>query len=75
VKRRWEPRWKWIARLAESVEAKRRRLAERIDQALLAPDPREALRALLELTRETLALVPPRIDLAGARAGVERVTG
>lgn len=73
VNRLWEPQWKWIRQLVDSLDSKPPRLVERIDEALLAADSLGALRASLELTRDSLALVPAGIDVAGPRAGVERL--
>lgn len=67
VNRRWEPSWKRVPQLLESLAIKPERTPHRIDEALLEPDPRRALRLAFELGRDTLALVPPEIDVERPR--------
>lgn len=72
LNRRWEPpRWKWSSHYAETLEVAPPRLSERIRAALVEPDSLAAVRAMLELLRDTLELVPASIDVRAARRGIE----
>ena len=72
LNRRWEPpRWKWSSHYAEALDLAPPRLSERIRAALLEPDSLAAVRAMLELLRDTLELVPASIDVRAARRGIE----
>ena len=73
VNHRWEPTWKWTARRVDELDAKPPRAAERIEAALVAPDPVAAVRAMAGLARETLELVPPDVDVALARRNLDEV--
>jgi hypothetical protein len=66
LNRRWEPSWKRIALLVEPLPLKPERVAERIEEALLEPQPVRALGRLLELAREVVDLVE-QPDVATAR--------
>jgi hypothetical protein len=73
LNRRWEPpRWKWLDAYAAGLEVAPDRLAERVVAPLVEDDAVAAVRALAELVRDTLALVPPEFDVAAARRGTER---
>ena len=61
-----QPTTKRLAARVEPLAIKPDRLAERIDEALVEPDPRRALQILTELQLETVQLAPsgPNIDRA-----------
>lgn len=72
LNRRWEPpRWKWLAYHVSTLEVAPPRLAERVVSVLLESDAMLAVARMLELVRETLALVPDEFDVSAARAGIE----
>lgn len=72
LNRRWEPpRWKWVGFHAATLEVAPPRVAERITAALLEADAVLAVARMLELVRETLALVPDTVDVGAARAGID----
>jgi hypothetical protein len=66
VNRTWQPTTKRLAARLEALPVKPDRMAERIDESLVAQDPRHALRALTALQLETLELAPsgPNVDRA-----------
>jgi hypothetical protein len=66
LNRTWQPTTKRLAARVEPLAIKPDRLAERIDAALVEPDPRRALLAMTELQLETVRLAPsgPNIDRA-----------
>jgi len=71
LNRRWEPpRWKWLAHHIEGLSLAPPRLEERLVRALLEPDSVAAMRSMLELARDVLALVPPEFDVDAARRGI-----
>jgi len=73
LNRRWEPpRWKWATTFAASLELAPDRLGPRLVEPLVEPNALAAVRAMLELLDETLALVPPELDVEAARRGTER---
>ena len=72
LNRRWEPpRWKWLTHYASDLAVAPPRLAERVVAALLEPDAVAAARAVDELLREALALVPADVDVEAARRGTD----
>jgi hypothetical protein len=60
------PTAKRLAARVEPLAVKPERLAERIDEAFAASDPRTALRLMTELQLETVRLAPrgPNVDRA-----------
>lgn len=73
LNRRWEPpRWKWLRHHAASLDDAPSALADRIVAALIDPDAVAAARAMLELLRDTLALVPDDFEVGAARRGTDR---
>src|SRR4051812_7708172 len=64
----WQPTTKRLAARVAPLRIKPERLAERIDEALMEPDPRRALLAMTELQLETVLLAPsgPYVDRARA---------
>ena len=72
VNRRWEPpRWKWLEHYASRLEVAPPALAERVVAPLLERDGLVAVRAMHELLRDALAIVPAEIDVASARRGTD----
>ncbi|HEU5476879.1 MAG TPA: nucleotidyltransferase domain-containing protein [Gaiellaceae bacterium] len=75
VNRVWEPTTKRLATRVEPLAVKPERLAERIEEALIDPDPRRALLTLTELQLDTVQLAPSGRNVDRARtwlaAGVE----
>jgi hypothetical protein len=49
------------------------RLAERIEEALIEPDPRRAILVLAELQLDTVALAPPGPNVLRARTWLAEV--
>jgi hypothetical protein len=66
LNRVWEPTTKRLATRVEPLAMKPERLAERITEALIEPDPRRALLTMTELQLETVRLAPagPNVDRA-----------
>ena len=66
VNRVWPPTSKRLAARVEALPVRPERLAERIEDALLEPDPRRAMIVLAHLQVDTLALAPagPNVDRA-----------
>jgi hypothetical protein len=66
LNRVWQPTHKRLSDRAATLTRKPERLAERIEEALTAPDPHRALLVLTELQAETVALAPngPNINRA-----------
>jgi hypothetical protein len=66
LNRTWQPTTKRLAARVEALPVKPERLAERIEAALMEPDPRGALLAMTELQLETVLLAPsgPNVDRA-----------
>lgn len=72
LNRRWEPPgWKWLGYHAATLDEAPPRLAERVVAVLLESDAVLAVARMLELVRETLALVPDEFDVSAARTGIE----
>lgn len=67
INRVWQPTHKRLASRASDLAIKPTRLAERIDHALVEPDPRRALLAMTELQADAVALAPPgpNVERAG----------
>jgi hypothetical protein len=73
LNRRWElPRWKWLAAFAAELDPAPDRLAQRVVEPLVARDAVGAVRAMVELVRDTLELVPSDFGVAAARRATER---
>ncbi len=66
VNRVWQPTLKRLRDRVSTLAEKPEGLADRIEEALLEPDPRRALLVLTDLQVETLALAPdgPNVDRA-----------
>lgn len=71
VNRRWEPYEKWTELTIDTLPIKPERLAKRINEIFMAPQPAERLAVCLTLIRDTLALVPPPYDVARAIATID----
>jgi hypothetical protein len=67
VNRVWRPTLKRLAHRAAPLTRKPERLAERIEEALIEPDPRRALLAMTELQLETARLAPDGPNIVRAR--------
>ena len=67
LNRAWEPGWKWLPAQVAALAVKPDRVAERIEEALLEPDGRRALRLLAELAADTVALAPVTPSVVRAR--------
>ncbi len=67
LNRAWEPGWKWLPQQVAALAVKPERLAERIEEALLEPDGRRALRLSAELAADTVALAPATPSVVRAR--------
>ncbi|MGH3003890.1 MAG: hypothetical protein ACRDM1_14720 [Gaiellaceae bacterium] len=67
LNRVWQPTHKRLADRAATLTHKPERLAERIAEALTAPDPRRAVLVLTELQAETVALAPDGPNVERAR--------
>ena len=66
LNRAWQPTSKRLAARIAPLSIKPDRLAERIHEALIEPDPRRALRVMSEVQLDTVRLAPsgPNIDRA-----------
>jgi predicted nucleotidyltransferase len=66
LNRAWQPTTKRLAARIAPLSIKPDRLAERIHEALIEPDPRRALRVMSEVQLDTVQLAPsgPNIDRA-----------
>lgn len=66
LNRAWQPTTKRLAARIAPLSIKPDRLAERIQEALIEPDPRVALRVMSEVQLDTVRLAPsgPNIDRA-----------
>lgn len=66
VNRTWQPTSKRLAARLERLPVKPERLAERIEQALAAQDPRSALRIMTQVQIDAVQLAPsgPNVDRA-----------
>jgi Domain of unknown function (DUF4037) len=66
LNRVWRPTTKRLSARVAPLETKPDHLAERIEEALIEPDPQRALRVMTELQLETVLLAPsgPNIDRA-----------
>ena len=66
LNRVWQPTSKRLAARLAPLEVKPDRLAERIEQALVEPDPRQALLGMTELQLDAVRLAPsgPNVDRA-----------
>jgi hypothetical protein len=66
LNRVWQPTLKRLADRAAALPVKPERMAERIEEALTEPEPRQALIAMTELQADTVALAPdgPNVDRA-----------
>ncbi len=71
INRQWEPEWKWIAQITESLAVKPDNLAGRINQ-VFSSEPEQSLRLGLQLISEILLLVPPPHDVSLALATLEQ---
>jgi hypothetical protein len=62
----WQPTHKRLAARTAPLAVKPERLAERVEEALLEPDPHRALLVMTQLQAETVALAPdgPNVDRA-----------
>jgi predicted nucleotidyltransferase len=67
VNRAWEPDWKRLGARLAALEVQPERTAERIDEALLEPDGRRALRLTTELARDAVAVAPDTPSVVRAR--------
>ena len=67
LNRVWQPTLKRLADRAAPLTHKPERLAERIDEALMEPDPYRALLVMTELQAETVALAPDGPNINRAR--------
>jgi hypothetical protein len=63
----WPPTTKRLVERLEDLRVKPERLARRLDEALLEPEARRALRLLAELQAETVALAPDGPNVLRAR--------
>ena len=66
LNRVWQPTTKRLALRVAPLRIKPDRLVERIEAALIEPDPRRALRVMTELQLDTVLLAPsgPNVDRA-----------
>jgi hypothetical protein len=66
LNREWQPTTKRLSARVAPLSIKPDRLAERIEEALTEPDPRRALRVMIELQLDTVRLAPsgPNVDRA-----------
>lgn len=69
--RRWEPDWKWAARLASELPLTLPDLSRRVNAIFGAGDPGEAVALCERLVLDTLELVEPPPDVSRARARLE----
>jgi hypothetical protein len=67
LNRVWQPTHKRLGARTERLAVKPERLAERIEEALLEPDPRRALLVMTELQADTVALAPDGPNVNRAR--------
>ena len=67
LNRVWQPTHKRLATRTAQLAVKPARLAERIEEALLEPDPRRALLVMTNLQAETVALAPDGPNVNRAR--------
>ena len=67
LNRVWPPTHKRLASRVASLAVKPDRLAERIEEAFLEPDPRRALLVMTELQADTVALAPEGHNVNRAR--------
>jgi predicted nucleotidyltransferase len=67
LNRVWQPTHKRLAARTAQLAVKPARLAERIEEALLEPDPRRALLVMTDLQAETVALAPDGPNVNRAR--------
>lgn len=67
LNRVWQPTHKRLATRTADLAVKPARLAERIEEALLEPDPRRALLVMTDLQAETVALAPDGPNVNRAR--------
>ncbi len=67
LNRVWQPTHKRLASRTAHLAVKPARLAERIEEALLEPDPLRALLVMTELQAETVALAPDGPNVIRAR--------
>jgi hypothetical protein len=73
LNRTWQPTHKRLAQRAAALPVKPERLAERIEEALIEPDPRRAILVLAELQLDTVALAPPGPNVLRARTWLAEV--
>jgi len=67
LNRAWEPGWKRLPQRVAALPLKPERLAERVEEVLLEPDGRRALRLSAELAADTVALAPATPCVVRAR--------
>jgi hypothetical protein len=67
LNRAWEPGWKRLPAQVAALAVKPDRVVERIEEALLEPDGRRALRLSAERAADAVALAPATLSVARAR--------
>jgi len=67
LNRVWQPTLKRLSDRAATLTHKPEHLAERIEEALIEPDPRRALLVMTELQADTVALAPDGPNIIRAR--------
>jgi hypothetical protein len=72
LNRKWQPTSKRLVLRVESLAVKPDRLAERIEDALTAPDPRKALLVMTRLQLDTVNLAPDTPNVVRARDWLAR---
>jgi hypothetical protein len=70
INRQWEPDWKWIEPASRNLTLKPRRLVERTHEILATPHLEQAAAGCMELSLETLALIPPPYDVTRAASNI-----
>jgi Domain of unknown function (DUF4037) len=60
---RWEPEWKWIGDITNSLEVKPEHLIESITRIFSEKSPAERLSVCFQLIYDTLILLPPQYDI------------
>jgi hypothetical protein len=67
LNRAWQPTSKRLAARLDALPVKPERTAERIEEALVEPDPRRALRVMTQLQLDAVHLAPPGPNVDRAR--------
>jgi len=73
LNRMWQPTSKRLADRVQALPVKPQRLAERIEEALIEPDPLRAMVVMSELQADTVDLAPPGPNIDRARRWLREV--